>query len=398
MNSIFVIKMKSVIEWMTALFVFFLMIDPGDVIFRLKLPLFILLLGVCMITYPKINYGLLKTNVLFYGILILTSLTGFFMSYKTDNQMQMQLYKTFVMILLLPWCKHLKVLKTLFFPAVIIGLVVISIYFTIQIFPVLELPIYTFTQIYSGTIFLSHRTFLGIDIFSVYYTSLPVLLLLLPVILQRIYSSPQNAFRYKVLFVIVFLALLIGGTRALMLSGISIVFIMWLMKIWQKKYGKIVVGVVGMMVLAAAMLLLYFILNDTGEESLEVKSVLAEAFFRHIEKRPETLLWGNGVGAVFDSLGVRGENAALSELLYLELIRWFGVPLTIVFLMVYIYPVFLIYRKKDKLKYGISLITGYIFYLFLAGTNPYLIGSNGLLALLIMYSYAYNPYYEQSVF
>lgn len=121
---------------------------------------------------------------------------------------------------------------------------------------------------------------------------------------------------------------------------------------------------------------------------------MTQAFFYHLDDNPETLIWGNGVGATFDSLGVRGRNAVASELFYYEIIRFFGMPLGLLFLIVYVYPLVLIYKKRRLLLYWKAISIGYLSYLFAGGTNPYLISSNGMITLLIMYAYALNPYYH----
>ena len=144
------------------------------------------------------------------------------------------------------------------------------------------------------------------------------------------------------------------------------------------------------------LLLIIALLNDKGEPSLDIKTTLANAFFNHINNNPETLIWGNGVGATFDSLGVRGKDAVASELFYYEIVRFFGLPLGLLFLIVYIYPFWLIYKKRKLLPYWKAISLGYLSYLFAGGTNPYLTSSNGMITLLIMYSYALNPYYHTS--
>lgn len=396
MRKIGVIKLGNIVDGITALFVFSLMVDPGDVILRLKLPLFALLLVSCVVVYPKIDFNLLKADFVFYGILAFTSLIGFFMAYKTDYPMMIQMYKTFVMIWLLPWCRHLRFLEYLLLPACVIGVVVISIYIVISFVPGAEIPISSFlSNAFPGTIFLSRRTFLGVNIMAIYYTSIPVLLLFLPVMQKRIFYLRTASFQYKLAFVLIVFSLILGGTRALMLSVVGILFSIWLLETGKKKGGKVFAIFSGFIALLLAFVLLYFLLTDKGEKSLEVKTLLAQAFYKHIGEVPETLIWGNGVGGVFDSLGVRGNDAVLSELSYFELVRWFGIPLTLLFMGIYLYPAFLIYKKRKCLVYGSSIIIGYVFYLLLAGTNPYLIGSNGLLALLVMYSYATNSHYER---
>ena len=65
--------------------------------------------------------------------------------------------------------------------------------------------------------------------------------------------------------------------------------------------------------------------------------------------------------------------------------------------MIYLYPVSVIWKNRLRLKYAYSIIGGYILYLLIAGTNPLLVNSTGMLALLVVYSYAYNPLCQNSL-
>ncbi|HIW35788.1 MAG TPA: hypothetical protein IAA30_02255, partial [Candidatus Treponema faecavium] len=73
---------------------------------------------------------------------------------------------------------------------------------------------------------------------------------------------------------------------------------------------------------------------------------------------------------------------------YLELIRMFGIFFSILIVCIYIRPFFLI-RKIENFE-NLSLAISYLAYLFIAGTNPLLIGPTGFMALWIAYVWLYK--------
>ena len=48
-----------------------------------------------------------------------------------------------------------------------------------------------------------------------------------------------------------------------------------------------------------------------------------------------------------------------------------------------------------RMMYPDVMIISYLIYLAIAGTNPLLVSSTGMLGLVLMYSYAFNPDYER---
>lgn len=391
------INLENLVNFVTILFVFVIMIDPANIIFKIKLPLFAILIFLCILCYPKVEFRLINQCLIIYGIFAITTLVGFFLGYNVNTSFSMYFYMSFLMIWALLWSQHLRIIDRLVLPGIVISIIVGTIYIVVMIFPQFEIPIYAIVHSqFEGILMISKRTFIGIDIFSVYYTSAPVLLIVMAVYFHRLLNNSKGKFHNFIIWFLLFIPLVLGGTRAMMLSSIGIIYIVLIVKMWSYKGGRLLAFVSVVFAIIGSVFIMFQLLGDSDEKSLQTKTILLEAFFHHIENHPETLLWGNGVGATFDSLGVRGSMAFQSEWTYLELIRWFGIPLTIVFLFVYVYPLLSIYNKRKKLPYAIPIMVSYIFYLFLAGTNPYLYSSNGILTLLLMYSYSQNLYYEKS--
>lgn len=383
----------STLNTLSGLFVFVLLIDPTDNILRLKFPCFALLLIYCLLFYHNNLWNKSFSVILIlYGLMFATSVMGILCRYPTDMDFALFLYRSFVPLFLLPWCVYLRLLNKLILPGILIGIIVTVCYIIASNDPVAmeSMAIYCLDNL-KGIFTIGHRTFLSVDIISVYYSTAGILFIIFPILCYRYmkYRS-MKILLVSLLLLIVFIA---SGLRAIMMSGLAIMLFSWLIYLWECRYKRIASILIFMGIFCGG-IVAYLLLNDAGEPSLDVKNVLAKAFWHHICDNPETLLWGNGVGATFDSLGVRGTEATQSELFYYEIIRYFGIPLGMTFLMIYLYPMLLIYRNRKELSYWKYICVGFIFYLFAAGTNPYLISSNGMLTLLLMYSYALNPYYR----
>ena len=75
----------------------------------------------------------------------------------------------------------------------------------------------------------------------------------------------------------------------------------------------------------------------------------------------------------------------LTEWTYLELIRYFGI-LALVIIYIFYRPLVNLWKNfQNNLSY--TLFWAYLAYLLIAGTNPLLLSSTGMVVLLIVYSY-----------
>lgn len=390
-------KLTKTIDTLTSLFVIILMIDPSDGILKLKMPLFILLVLLLLIYYKNVSYKAILIFLIIYTICLLTNAVGLVRGINTDLSFALGVYKGFTMTILLLWSNRLRFLQYLTFPTIIISLIVLTIFILTKTIPEIGGIIYNFTNNEIIPIKISTRNFIGFEILSVFYLTSPLSIFVAGVFLQKFTKGVGNKLGSLCIFTCAISVLILSGTRMNMLSAIVITGFILIRRIWKTRYGKLLAVAITIFGVIAVMLIISKLLSDTGEQSLEVKFTLAEAFNIQLSKDPWLLLFGEGPGATFDSLGVRGKLAVQSELTYLDLIRWFGIPFTIIILLIYLYPIKVIYSKRKNLEYASVLIVTYLLYMVIAGSNPLLITSTGMLALLIMYTYAFNPYYEKTI-
>lgn len=384
------------LELLSALFVFVLIVDPGNEIVGIKVPFFILLTFCYILAYPRIDPKLLLPAIIVYLILFVTSVIGHLASYDTNEDFMGFMYKSFLMLWLIPWTRYLRIPEKMVIPGIVVFFISCALFVIVLYIPGLGQKVSGIAyDSFGGTVMISQRNYLGYSLQTIYYTSIPVMLIPVALYYYRFLTETKQKARNLLISVILAVPSLIAGTRAMMLSVVAILLLLSIVKLKTTLIGRQVMVFALAVIVGGGVLVFSALMGDKQEDSLQVKTVLLDAFANHIDKYPETLLWGNGVGATYDSLtSPHGPVATQSEWTYLELIRWFGLPLGVVFMMVYIYPIIIIYNKRKILPYALPVILSFILYLLLGGTNPYLISSNGMLALLIVYCYAHNPYYE----
>ena len=386
----------KVVSLLTALFVFLLILDPGNVILGLKIPAFALLVIACALTFRSIWRYALPICLTVYLILgLTTALNLIFNDYPMDRGMAIYIYQTFLMMFLLLWINRLRFIERLHYPGLVVSGIVLTLWVIMAAFPEIEPVVYAFQEErFPGTLMMSRRTFLGIEMIGVYYNSTATLLLPMSIFLHKLLYNPGHKIRYLIWTMILIAPLLLGGTRAGMLAGMGCVVVLVLIKLWEKRSGKIIalIGAVAGIFIGAALVLM--LLGETTETSNEAKSGLLDSFTTLVNEHPQVLLFGQGAGATFET-EAHGSQTAIMEWSYLELIRWFGIPFMLVIVAIYVLPLFSIYKNRRELPWAVPIMTAYLFYLMVAGTNPLLLGSNGILVMLTVYSYAFNHAYRQ---
>ena len=235
------------------------------------------------------------------------------------------------MILLLLWTNEIKIIQYLNFPTVLISFIVVLIFIFMKFFPEINNLTYLYVDNYDLPIKIANRRFMGVDLLSV-FIKLPRCVYLLRSILQKLMKNEGNRFTNFFMYTCAISVLIISGTRMNILSAFVITGFIIIMKTWNSHYGKFIAGIISFVGFIAILIIINMLINDRGEHSLEIKQTLSLAFQQQVFKDPLLLLIGEGPGATFDSLGIRGKNEVISELTYLDLIRWFGVPFLLLLL------------------------------------------------------------------
>lgn len=386
-----VLSRYSITNLLFSLFFLVLIIDPADRMLKVKLPLFGVVLFFSILSFrQRTSKTGIYAVISIFCLCLLTSLFGFFRSHPINWEFAVSVYKGFIMMFLLLWVRELDLISKLKVPVLFISSIVVLTYVAMLFFPAIEQVIYLMTWDEDSVLpmIMSRREFLGINFISAYYKTSPLCLFTAALALYQLLYQQTNRFANIIILSLTSFVLFASGTRMNMLTIFLLFVINIIYKISRYKYGKILSVFLFFGAFFFSVALLYLLLNDTGEESLNVKNTLSQAFYNAIDKDPLMLIFGHGVGATFDSLGIRGPFAVQSELTYQDMIRWFGIPSFLLVMMIYLYPLYLLYQKrKVNLPLNLSIASAYLLYLCVAGTNPLLVNSTGMVALLITYSY-----------
>ncbi|RHJ54937.1 hypothetical protein DW121_00705 [Bacteroides sp. AM10-21B] len=387
---------KKLLAFFTSIFCFILIVDPPNVIFRIKDFVYIAIIFLCMSLYNAVSVRRICVFLLVYALLVATLMRGVYAGYEYDYDFTILMFKSFAPLLLLLWIDKIELLSKVTFPSVCIGIICILITFTMFWFEDIEVLIYDFLSDNNNFIMMSRREFLGMTFTGVFYRSLPLVIIPCSVYSYKYWFEKQNNKKNLAISLILFAALFFSGTRASMLSALLIFIGTAITKLYKVKGGMLILYLLFVLGTMFFGMLLFSLLAETDESSNEIKYGHLKSYMELFDRNLDILFWGQGVGGMFYTEGF-GVSTMLTEWSFIELIRYFGIFGAIYIIMIYLYPVSVIWKNRLRLKYAYSIIGGYILYLLIAGTNPLLVNSTGMLALLVVYSYAYNPLCQNSL-
>lgn len=387
LHSIGNISYAKTMMRLTALYCFFVIVN-----LPYKDIAFILLTAGCAWTYRKIETRYVLLFISIYILFIATFLIGVSSDYLYDYGFTHELFLSFTPLILLLWIDKLDIVRAMTFPAVIISLFVIFITFAIFWFPDIEAWAYLYLDRKIGLIMMSNRYFLGIKFTNVFYRTLPLVIIPYSIYCYKYWFEKTSRYRNLLLTAIFAAALFFSGTRACMLSAILIFAGMPMLKLLRIKGGMLVLYPIISLFAIGFCILLWMLMSETKEPSNLVKYGHLKSYLDFFDNNMSALLWGQGPGGMFYTEGWH-TYVSQTEWTFIELIRYFGIPGAVWILAIFIYPCIVIYKKKNTLQYFLPFTIGYILYILVSGTNPLLISTTGMLALLAAYSYASNPVY-----
>lgn len=279
------------------------------------------------------------------------------------------------------------IVKTYVFSALIVGIMTIVIWGICNTFPVIKnaLILY-FGSIDTGEaaflFMIRNRKILHWWIMGVYYSTAPCMIPALAYSLYQVYK--ENSRKYLIASWILTVALVLTMARANILAALAVNFLYVCTRLLKEKKVTLF-----FLILCAsicfALGLAFLFLNDKGESSLSVKTLHKISYSKEFDSNMiKFFLTGWGAGSKFYSSGYR-EWTYLTELSLYETIRRYGLVSTIIiFLCIWLSPIIQFDAQKKPLG-DILFWTGVFFsYLFVACTNPFLLGSIGFCALFFM--------------
>ena len=363
------------------LLMFSVIVDPTNTLFGIKEISFVLVL-LSVIFHKFIVY---KDAFVIIGVsfvfLIISSINGHFNGYEFDNITEIGFYKSFLFlfILLLVKNSHYDFIKASFPSVILISIVSICVYVVSIISSILFSYLYEFAYSHDSFIIIGQRIFYGKNILSVFYKTSPILV----IFLSYSYCFFWKTYKLKYLLssLLFFIALIMSGTRANILSALLIIIGI---PIWVKIKNKVFIVSCAIFCVIFSALVLF---SDKKEESLQLKNEQLVNSIEHIKSNKDIIFLGQGCGSCFYAAKTR-PKCSITELSYIELLRMFGLLGALFIIFVFIFPLILMFRRKP-LNY-IPFAIGYIAYLFIGGTNPLLIGSSGFSVLAIAYSFSFG--------
>lgn len=381
---------------MTALLFLDVIVDPSNKIFHLK---YILFTMVFVVWIPSLLSGKpslprsMRFPLFFVGLIMpgYALSLGLIKSFVQNIPMGEILYlNSFFFFLLLPVIMLERIhLKKIFNSASLAVVLITGISYLILLYnPNTFGSLYTYLVTDKNVAMYALRNYGGFTLLMLFYKTSSLLVFPLSFYLFTILIEKKrhHLFLNISILVAIIVTLFISGTRANILSLCLIIFFYFLFYVYKK--SKPIFFLTGF----AFILLFVFVasfLNDTLLNKSEVSNMVKFghliSYIQHFSTNWGVYIWGQGFGSNFYSSGVNS-MVSITELTYLELIRVWGLPLTLVFVAILFLPLY-VELKSGRISH---LFIAYLAFLFIAGTNPMLLSSTGMLVLVYVFSEMYS--------
>lgn len=363
-----------------------LMLDPGNAILRMKDVAFVLFVGFNILFYkPDFKYLLLIVPV--FMVIFASYLLSTIQQNTIDYTYFTAAIKGFSPLVLLMWIKHYNVLKLSIAPVIITCLVILVLYSFVVSYEELEAALFLYSKEHNEMVMLTSRNWLGFKIFGMYYRSIVSFMPILFYLLYQSLTQRPIKLRYLIGLLVVCLSFWVSGTRAMFLTPFAIigiaVYLLYLSDSKYNKYRYLFYPFFAILFLLFVMVI-FMMATQEGDVSNDIKYNHLISYTELFDQNLEYLFLGQGPGSMFYSKGF-GRMTAETEWTYLEVIRCYGV-FSVIILFVYLFPLYCCLKQKNNnLIKGMALT--YLVFLLVGGTNPFLLNSQGMTMLWIMYSF-----------
>ncbi len=364
-------------------FILVLMLDPTSTIFHIKDKVFIVVVAYNTIFFRP-SFRFLPHIILVIVAITCSFISGEMQGNGVDMEYVLAEYKAFAPLILLLWVHHYDFIRVSLGPALITALVVCLLYGIASYDESFEGVIYAFMKTHDDTAMMAHRYLLGMKIFAIYYKSFVALSFSLYYFYYKMYNDRKHWYLTIIPVVIFTFAFLVSGTRATMLLPFFVAALVGygsIGKLGRWRYAFY--PVLALFAVAFVVLVIAFA-SETTEASNTIKYGHLVSFQQLFEHNPLYLLVGQGIGTHFYSQGFHSFTYK-TEWTYLELLRSYGL-FALLILFTLLYPFSRLWRYR-KYSFCFGLMGTYVAYLLVAGTNPLLVSSTGMIVVLSIYSY-----------
>lgn len=367
-------------------------IDPSNRIFHIKYILF----GITFLLWiPKMASEKIVLPKLLVFVLVFTSFfmpfyalsVGLFNNFLNNTDIGGIVYFNsffFFALLIVIVNARIELTKIFNYSSLIIVLITFGAYSILVLDPKTFGVIYQYFVIDKQVAIYSLRDYGDFTILMMFYKTSPLLVFPLSYYLYQVLIKKERKkiFLKLIILISLMVTLFLSGTRANILSLVLIILFYSIYYAYTK--SKIVFTLLSgiyILFLLYGMSAIGKIILNPQEISNMVKFGHFISYIEHFSDNIGHFIFGQGLGGSFYSFGIN-QITNITELSYFELVRIWGSPITLVFLFVLMIPIF--YEIKSK---NIShIFIAYLAYLFIAGTNPLLLSSTGMVVLVYVFS------------
>ena len=364
-------------KYMVILLSGIILIDPANKIFGLKEIIFVISSSILFLLFIK--YGVKKKYLyvvlsyfiipnLYSAIMVTLNNAAYFSIGYYNTYFFGSFFGFFLLNLSFIEKEDLKIIFLKIMKCYSIIYLMVIIFFYLNLFGFNE-KIYQFS-IEKENMMISFFHFKTYRMYQIFYKTSPVLVLYYSYLLYN---------KKIIMTIIIAFLLIVSGTAANLLSLFMITVFYLISRILRKKSIKRriflfgIIGVISLFILKNRL----FYSDDLGNS---IKLGHLHSYLNYWKYNFNKFLFGSGIGSGFFSKG-RESIVCNTELSYLELIRLYGVFIASYLVMVLIFPLKRLIINKEKEW----LFIGYLAYLGIGGTNPFILGSTGAFVLMVVY-------------
>ncbi len=366
------------------IFLFVLMIDPTNSLLRKKDIVFCIVVAYNMMVY-KPDFSKIPYIAIFLASVIFPYLTSTMFSIPMDETETLAIFKSVTPLLLLLWVRDYDLVKLSLGPVVICCIITAIVYIAMLVNPLAEKFIWTIMTTSNDPVMMARRTILGVQIFGFYLKSFVSFLFAVSYFMLVLMNKSKVNIITVISFIFIIFAFIVSGTRSTMLVPFFL-FVVIAFKVYKdSKYMKYVMMPLIGFIAVAFVVILIVAATEEKEYSNVIKYGHLTSYWQLFDEHPLYLIFGQGPGTSFYSEGFN-QVVFKTEWSYLELLRCFGVfSLGIVF--VFFKPLVTFWKQRNTDDFTYCMFWAYLAYLVIAGTNPLIMSSTGMITLLMAYSY-----------
>ncbi len=366
------------------IFILVVMADPTNSIIHKKDITFVLVVAYNMVVF-KPDWSKLPYIMLLVFAVTVPWLTTTVSMRAMDSDEALAASKSISPAILLLWVRNYNLVNIARSPVVICCIVMTSLYIAILVNPLLESAVWMFAAKHNSTIMMMRRSFLCIEVFGLYLKSYVSFLFVVAYYMLGLMDKQCHSILDWIAMAFIIFAFLVSGTRSTMLVPFFLFVVIAFRAFRNSKWQKCIMLPLAAIIGIAFVVVLLAAIMESDEPSNIIKFGHLPSYATLFDENPLYLIFGQGPGTSFYSDGFN-EIVFKTEWTYLELIRCYGV-FSLLIIYVFWHPLYTFWHFREIDNFTYCVFWTYLAYLLIAGTNPLLLSSTGMIMLLMAYSY-----------